>query len=384
MHLRRITTAVLSSIIALSMTTKNVFADTPGKITASKLNVRSGPSTSHKSIASISKNNSVTIIQESNGWYKVKLSNGSTGWVSGKYVSKNSKVQQSPPSRGSRSIGQNKVDSTVLNSVKTQPKDLATNDNIGYVKVIISLDSYISSQVKRTSKSAEALKPYIDPKNYAINNKETFMQFLKLNKFRQIDVNKLNAYLNNLKVNSGKTNIFYNQGQAFVNTAKRYNIDPVYLVAHTLVETGFGMSSLAQGYEVLLESDGKASRNGTKVKLKDSSTPSDSKTVKVYNLFGIGAVDSSVIPGGTTTAYDNNWTSMPNAIDGSAKWITENYIYRSGHAQDTLYKMRYNYVDKWHQYATDIGWATKISKHLNNLSYLYIGTNLDFEVPVYK
>ena len=147
------------------------------------------------------------------------------------------------------------------------------------------------------------------------------------------------------------------------------------------------MSALAQGHEVVLGPDGQAIRNTNKakhVKLKDSSTEANAKTVKVYNLFGIGAVDSAVIPGGTTTAYDNNWTSIPNAIDGSAKWIIDNYIYRGGHAQDTLYKMRYNYVDKWHQYATDIGWATKISKHLDNLSYLYVGTNLDFEVPVYK
>ena len=363
MHLRKITTIVLSSIIALSITTTSSFANTIGKVTASKLNVRSGPSTSYKTVDSVSKNSSVTIIQESNGWYKVKLSNGKTGWVSGKYISKNSTVQQSP-SRGTRAI-----------------------DNISYVKVSISLDSYISSEVSRTKKSAAALRPYVDPKNYTIKNKETFMQFLKLNKFRQIDVNKLNNYLNNLKVNSGKTNIFYNQGQAFVNTAKKYNIDPVYLVAHTLVETGFGMSALAQGHEVLLGPDGKAIRDTNSranyVKLKGSSTTAGAKTVKVYNLFGIGAVDSAVIPGGATTAYNNNWTSIPNAIDGSAKWITENYIYKAGHAQDTLYKMRYNYVDKWHQYATDISWATKISKHINNLSYLYTVSNLEFEVPVY-
>ena len=267
MHLRKITTVVLSSVIALSITTTSAFANTIGKVTASKLNVRSGPSTTHKNGDSISKNSSVTIIQESNGWYKVKLGNGKTGWVSGKYISKNSTAQQLSPSRGTRVVEHKKVNANGLNirkgpstsegiigtlkkdnvvdvlenngswayitfggktgyvsskylvDVHLQTSDSVNlvqnkvehppnNENISYVKVSISLDSYISSEVNRTKKSAEALRSYIDPKNYTINNKETFMQFLKLNKFRQIDVNKLNDYLNNLKVNSGKTSIF--------------------------------------------------------------------------------------------------------------------------------------------------------------------------------
>lgn len=285
-----------------------------------------------------------------------------------------------------------------------EPNTIAVQQSsniVDSVQISITLDEYIDSQIGQTNKSFEVLKPYIDPNTFTIENKETFMQFLKVNKFREIDVEGLNNYLNNLSVNSGKTNIYYNQGQAFVEAAKKYNIDPIYLVAHTLHETGLGMSDLAQGYEVVLSDDGKAltdtvvvkDSNGEDkeviyVRLKNSSTPSETKTVKVYNLFGIGAVDNAVIPGGTTTAYNNEWNSIPAAIDGSAKWINENYIYRSiyksgRHNQDTLYKMKFDYVDRGHQYATDIGWATKISRYMNSLSNLYLSNTLEFEVPVY-
>lgn len=76
---------VITSFIFL-LYTKNSFADTLGTVTASKLNVRSGPSVKDKVIGSLIINNSVTILSTSNGWYKVKLSNNKTGWASSKYI----------------------------------------------------------------------------------------------------------------------------------------------------------------------------------------------------------------------------------------------------------------------------------------------------------
>ena len=55
-------------------------------VTASSLNVRSGPSTSSSILGSLSKGTSVQVISESNGWAKIKY-NGSTGYVSSKYLS---------------------------------------------------------------------------------------------------------------------------------------------------------------------------------------------------------------------------------------------------------------------------------------------------------
>ncbi|CEH35068.1 C40 family peptidase [Romboutsia lituseburensis] len=57
-----------------------------GVITTSSLNIRSGPSTSYSIITKVSKGETVEILESSNGWYKVKLSNGKVGWGSGSYI----------------------------------------------------------------------------------------------------------------------------------------------------------------------------------------------------------------------------------------------------------------------------------------------------------
>lgn len=61
-------------------------ATTKGTVTASKLNVRSGPGTNYDSIHTLWQGNVVTVLEQSNGWYKIQLSNGKTGWVSGTYL----------------------------------------------------------------------------------------------------------------------------------------------------------------------------------------------------------------------------------------------------------------------------------------------------------
>lgn len=52
----------------------------------STLNVRSKNNASSNIITSISSGAKVTILKESDGWYYVKLSDGTKGWVSGKYI----------------------------------------------------------------------------------------------------------------------------------------------------------------------------------------------------------------------------------------------------------------------------------------------------------
>ncbi|MBP0727206.1 N-acetylmuramoyl-L-alanine amidase [Bacillus sp. RG28] len=56
-----------------------------GQVTATSLNVRSGPSTSYKTIIALKKGSNVTIIEKQNGWYKIK-SGQTTGWVRDTYI----------------------------------------------------------------------------------------------------------------------------------------------------------------------------------------------------------------------------------------------------------------------------------------------------------
>src|SRR5699024_8556005 len=131
------------------------------------------------------------------------------------------------------------------------------------------------------------------------------------------------------------------------------NINELYLISHALLETGRGSSNLARGILV------------NKVNGK-SVTPR-----VVYNMFGIGAIDSNADKYGSEKAYELGWFTPEAAIIGGAKWISNSYINNPTYQQDTLYKMRWNPKQPGvHQYATDIAWASKQTRTLDTMVLL--------------
>lgn len=70
---------------------------TTGIVTATTLNVRNTPSTSGGIITTLSKNSSVDILSTANGWHKIRLSNGQTGYVSADYIMLSSPVIPADP-----------------------------------------------------------------------------------------------------------------------------------------------------------------------------------------------------------------------------------------------------------------------------------------------
>ena len=52
------------------------------------LNLRSGPGTSYDPIGGVSADESITVLEEDSNWLKVRLSDGSEGWISGGYVTR--------------------------------------------------------------------------------------------------------------------------------------------------------------------------------------------------------------------------------------------------------------------------------------------------------
>lgn len=105
-------------------------------------------------------------------------------------------------------------------------------------------------------------------------------------------------------------------GSAFLKASEESGLDPLYLVAHAALETGWGTSSI----------------------LNDKN-----------NWFGIGAFDSSPYE----SAY--GFSNLEAGIIEGAKWISRNYTQEG---QNTLYSMRFN--NGVHEYATDPEWASKI------------------------
>lgn len=91
-----------------------------GKVSVSSLNIRKGPSTSYGKQGSLVKGSVVGILKQyNNGWYKVKLKNGTTGYISGDYI-KITSGTSSDLKNGSTSTGTENNSSGTVTSSKAQ------------------------------------------------------------------------------------------------------------------------------------------------------------------------------------------------------------------------------------------------------------------------
>lgn len=244
--------------------------------------------------------------------------------------------------------------------------NVPSGSNITFTNPSYSLASFANRELtETTNKISNSPANYsqiydaLNPASFTDLTKTA--QFLVLDKFNDcISVSSLNSYL----ANKGA---FAGQADAFINAARDYNINVLGLVAHSMLETGNGTSSLSKGVLV-------SSVNGNPV------TPK-----VVYNFYGIGAIDSGATVYGAEAAYVNGWTTPAAAIRGGAAWIASGYIHstRTGQKQSTFYEMKWNYSVIWHQYATDINWPSSISKKVAELYPYCSNTSFDFRIPKY-
>ncbi|MGL5750461.1 MAG: N-acetylglucosaminidase, partial [Paraclostridium sp.] len=332
-------------------------------VNATSLNVRSGPSTSHGIVGKLNKDEKVEVISESNGWSKIKFK-GSIAYTSSQYLSSNDGGTTNPGDDNNIGGGDR---TEIVNGATVQYKSVSYTFTQHVDKQYAKSNGNVIDRGFVTATKSE-LMHYMNPSNF-VNSKKGMLQFLKLDSYKGgITASELNGYLNSLRPDSNGTNVFYNKGQSFIDAAKKYNIDLVYLVGHSMVESAYGRSTLAKG-QVL-----------TSYKGKPLPEP-----VTVYNFFGIGAYDGSANLSGAEAAYHNGWTTIEKTIDGSAKWIANNYIHSSKYNQNTLYKMRYSYEHLNHQYATDVNWCNVISGVMYKLIGMYdTASNLSFEVPIHR
>ncbi len=265
-----------------------------------------------------------------------------------------------------------------------------TNVTTNYNK---TLSSYISSQLKQTASyggkklTSSIYKTYINPSSDTTHN----YQFLRLNVYRSVNSTTYNNLLNN-KLKSGS--VLKNKGTVLTSAAKTYKIDPIYFLCQTILETGYGTSTLSQGKSITKVVSGASvvkDKNGTVTGFKKVGGKYITKKVsskKVYNLYGIKAYDSDPQLCGFSYAYYMGWTSVDKAIQGAAKYVSQEYINNTTYKQNTLYKFRYNpnstYL--WHQYATDPAYAQKIALIMYNQfrSAYASGNTFTYDKPVFK
>ncbi|MGX9806591.1 SH3 domain-containing protein [Exiguobacterium acetylicum] len=193
-----------------------------------------------------------------------------------------------------------------------------------------------------------------DPLKVSRSSKE-FFQFLDLSKTTGASAATLDKIISTKgifgKCTTGSC------GQAFIDAGTAYSVNEIYLISHALLETGNGTSTLANG----------VIWNGK----------------MVYNMYGIGAVDSDPINGGARTAYEKGWFTPEAAIMGGAEFIGTQYIHHA-YNQNTLYKMRWNPMNPGrHQYATDMGWAAKQTTRIYDLYQQMDSYTAVFDIPVF-
>ncbi|MDL0420632.1 SH3 domain-containing protein [Caldibacillus thermoamylovorans] len=244
----------------------------------------------------------------------------------------------------------------------SEVKEMPLPSSIVYSNINKTFDSILAIQSAKSPKldgagqfiaSPALIQYYMNPSNFAQGSAE-FYQFMDLTSPIDLNVYQiaiLNKYLQGMGKLEGQAATFYNAG-------KTYGMNPIYLIAHAIHETGKGTSELSKGIQV----------NGQ----------------TVYNFFGYAAYDENANVSGSQYAYQQGWTTPEAAIIGGAANIAKNYIYRSSGPQNTLYKMRWNpFKPGEHQYATHVAWVTAQTRYINEMFQLLGSFALRYEVPVY-
>jgi beta-N-acetylglucosaminidase len=240
-----------------------------------------------------------------------------------------------------------------------------------YAKAELSKGSAIKQvDGKWIAATEEDIRYYIDPANFMNDYIGKYM-FMKLS-YIEVD----NAVLEQMLAGKG---ILSGKAQVFKDACIANNINPIYVIAHALLETGNGTSVLANG--VLVKEKHVVFND-----LYSPVIPVD-PPVTVYNMFGIGAYDGNAVLWGSERALDKGWTTPDLAIAGGVKFLAESYINNATYMQNTLYTMRYRFegYGLWHQYSTDIAWHYKqariIQREFAKIPNL---PRFEFEIPTFK
>lgn len=329
-----------------------------GKITGSGVNLRTTPKLTDSSNIYKKVGTGTAILVLDNN-ITGDISSGSTRWFKIEYEGQTLYVHSSLATTNSR-VGRVTADTLNVRSEKSSSSHSYGTVKNGTLLTILeeSGDWYrISYNAWRNATSSD-VQYYLNPANF-VNDEVQKFQFMNLSKPSGISADVLNQYLQGKGILAG-------QGQAFVDAGNKFGINEVYLMAHTILETGNGTSTLAKGVDY----------NGK----------------KVYNMYGVGAYDDCPVDCGAETAYNNGWFTPYDAIVGGAAFIEDGYV--SGNnkyniIQNTLFEMRWNpelMNNKGfasHQYATDIGWAYKQVKIMSDV-YKIKPYTLYLEIPVFK
>ncbi|MDI9460603.1 MAG: dockerin type I domain-containing protein [Saccharofermentanales bacterium] len=243
-------------------------------------------------------------------------------------------------------------------------------------------DSWKALDAGFTGASPEAVKYYLDPRNFLDQtgifqfeqlsynaNYHTLAGIEKMLKGTFMDPagnsEHVNAQGKIVYLNAAGQKVTLNKtyAQVFMDAATASGASPYFLVSRVIQEVGRA---------------GSASVKGT-----FAAYPG------IYNYYNIGATASTnpianglkYASGGTT--YQRPWTDPEKAIKGGAEWIAKLYINKG---QDSLYLQKYDFVEFWHQYMSNV-MAPPSEAAIVMRNYLEMGIiqqPLHFVIPVMR
>ena len=206
--------------------------------------------------------------------------------------------------------------------------------------------------------SEAALAYMMDPRNST--NYSDIFQFMQLSY----------AECNRDSIKKMASNTFLNNDSyinALIDSAKRYNVNPYYLVGRILQEQSKNGSALSNG----------KGHNG--------------QYVGYYNVFNIGASGNgkdAIILNGLRKAQSKGWDSIEKSIAGGTEIIAESYISKG---QNTLYFQKFDVENSdgnlyWHQYMQNILAAQSEGSTLRKTfeSAGAVDANYTFIIPLYE
>ena len=175
--------------------------------------------------------------------------------------------------------------------------------------------------------------------------------------------------------------VLYGKADVILKSAKKYEIDPIFLTTQTFHESAYGTSHLASGITI----DRVAFPGYPRDSHGKFITKALKKPATVYNLYGIKAYDSDPMVGGTSYAYYNGWTTPTKAIEGAAEYLHSNYIH-GDYQQNTPFKIRFSFRERiWHQYATGPTYAEDLARYMISMAGVYSSdAKFVYDLPNYK
>lgn len=213
--------------------------------------------------------------------------------------------------------------------------------------------------------SSSVVQYLMDPRNFL--NEYNVFQFL------DIKYNEACTKDNLKKMVSGTfldTELYIN---TLMDSGKKYNLNPYYLVARIIQEQG------SDGTKPLCSGNPYTGKSGTTYS-------------SLFNLYNIEATVTStsndIIENGLKKAQTEGWTTREASIAGGAKWIKENY---TDFGQTNLYLQKFDVEDTakglyWHQYMQNVMAAQSEGRSLRKVlsDTKAIDNEYTFLIPVYE